>query len=664
MNKFHKEYRVAKNYESQTPVIEEQLKGVQPPVFLRVNPDAKISLSYGDGIDFKSCLQRYNAFHSSSYSNTRKRLISRLFDYYSSIYQIHDGYQRAPKQISPKTLTIQSGYNDALAAREKEVNELNRKKENVTLKKYKPKPKSPSFLISRKVVEEDLMGEAIARFTKIGGSIPSMQKIQSFVNEHIEEVLAQERRHAEELSDYYRMVEESLAISINAEYQKEYDNKIQEIEEEIKDLYRKDLTIDGFYDKELKAFGNYLDTMFQDIKSPYPMDIEVDYNQSTATAIVNIAFPDIESCSLPARIAKMAGREIQVYEIPDSDIPVEYAKSISGMAYYIAASLLDNNYYLSTVILSGTDKSKKNGLFASVFMRPDFKNLNQSDNSIESTMSRFIIVADYQGDIFAFNPIPRTLFRAQLNALIQESEAGKKFSNTISIPLAHAQTLVKQLHSAEDVEKAIAEAVKNNISNIRIDGKYASILRELGLHTVVSSDTGRNSNPGGELSLVGASDITTELATSTAVEHFLEWKDKRKDVLDMRGVTVLDSGQIRMTQRFVTTRYSADLLNKFNSNAWRDDYVFISKFRLAELEAAHLPEEYTNYLIEFSERRIEKAEEYEMEGKQSRAVKEYEKCLEYGCPVESPFDNLVRLYCQMGDKDNVKRIKELKLKTW
>lgn len=664
MNKLHKRYNVYRNIEPQTSQLEEQLKNVDPTVFMRISPDARISLSCGEGIDFDSCWHRYNALHSSSYSTTRKRLISQLLAAYGSISHMHEGYKEAPHVISLKTLTIESKYEDAESARDKEVENLNRQKENVPIKKYTSKPTSPSFLTSRQVVEDDLRREAIARFSKFGISNPSDQIIQNFISEHIEDVLAMERRHSEELSDYNRKVEETLAISINAEYQREHDEKINEIEDKIRSLYRNVLSIDQFYDDEINSFSSYLDSLFRDLKSPYPMDILVDYDQNTASAVINISFPEASKCNLPVRIAKMAGKEIQVFEYPSSAIAVEYAKSISGMAYYIAVSLLDHNPYLANVIISATDREGKNGLFAALFSRSDFKGVNLSDDSIERLMSRFIIIADYPSENYAFSPIPINRFNQQLQSLVKELANGKSIINTIAVPIVQAQAIVKQIHSAKDVETAIADAIKNNSKSVRIDGKYASILKELGYDASCATSKKNVNTEIADFTLVGCTDISTEMTGSTSVDLFLEWRKKKKNVLEMRGVSEVDYGKIRMTQRFVTTRYSARLLNKFNISAWGVDYVFISKTRLAQLEAAHLPEEYTNYLQEFGAARIEKAKEYEFDGKFPRAIKEYERCLEYGCPLEAPFDNLIRLYNQIGDSENVARVKELKRKTW
>lgn len=664
MNKLHKEYRIVKGIEPQNPQLEEQLKNIEPPVFLRISPDASISLSCGEGIDFESCWQRYNAFHSSSYSTLRRKLISELLSSYSSASDIHEGYKKAPKYVNPQTLTIQAKFDDVVSVRDAEIKTLTTQKENVPLRKYQVKPTSPSFLTPRQVVEEDLKREAKARLSKFGVSAPSEQAIQSFVSENIEAVLAMERRNAEELSDYNLRIEQSLAISENAKYQKEHDDAVAEIDSKIRAILSNELTINKFYNDELRSFETYLNTFFGNLQSPYLLDISLDYDQSTSSAKVNISFPDASQCNLPIRTAKMMGKEIKVYEYPAAAINVEYAKSISSIAYSVAVALLDNNPYLSTVIISGTDKSKKNGLFTALFTRSDFKGINLSDDSIERLMSRFIVIADYVENLFAFKPIPFSRFDTQQKSLMQDIASGKKITNTIAVPLAQAQAIVKQVHSATDIEQLIAESVKHNIGTVRIDSKYVSILKELGYNPSIDTTVSRYSLSDNELILVGTSDISSEMTTSTAVDHFLEWRDKKKNVLEMRGVTEVDGGKIRMTQHFVTTRYSSRLLNRFNINAWSGDYVFISRTRLTQLEAAHLPEEYSDYLQEFGASRIEKGKEFEIDGKLPRAIKEYERCLEYGSPHEVPFDRLIALYNQIGDTENCNRVKDLKRKTW
>lgn len=445
---------------------------IQQTIFPRVNTHiAAISKSYrfngGTATVQVDSLGNYEVLVNGSRFSSQENSAKRDADYKPAVSDISLKMVAAFEKRDAEFTAMHKKV-----ARMQKLSEHQKKIEALSPQQYERE----SFPLSRPMREDvrrELEAEAEIRFTDLYEDKRKERTI--FVNEHEKDAMAARLRAYEEIQSFFNDLQDDKEARVNAQFQKEYERQVKEIED--------------FITGEKSKTETNLRMILGELNLPFRVEISCIYDKDLG--LLNTDIELYGDLNLPTNKTNiLASGKISVKDKLVKELEQFKTETLVSLVYYVTASLFNASINTQTQRVSLWLDGKREGILWVQFDRTKFSRLSmRTVNPMLNyydwphvdalRMVRGALQFDTMDSISFQNAIQQAMIENGID--VTQSYTTYDFGNQdgITVNIGYAQTLADTMRSDYDLQSLVSDALNSGASKVVLPKKYKGILNEL-----------------------------------------------------------------------------------------------------------------------------------------------------------------------------------------
>lgn len=445
---------------------------IQQTIFPRVNTHiAAISKSYrfngGTATVQVDSLGNYEVLVNGSRFSSQENSAKRDADYKPAVSDISLKMVAAFEKRDAEFTAMHKKV-----ARMQKLSEHQKKIEALSPQQYERE----SFPLSRPMREDvrrELEAEAEIRFTDLYED--KRKERTTFVNEHEKDAMAARLRAYEEIQSFFNDLQDDKEARVNAQFQKEYERQVKEIED--------------FITGEKSKTETNLRMILGELNLPFRVEISCIYDKDLG--LLNTDIELYGDLNLPTNKTNiLASGKISVKDKLVKELEQFKTETLVSLVYYVTASLFNASINIQTQRVSLWLDGKREGILWVQFDRTKFSRLSmRTVNPMLNyydwphvdalRMVRGASQFDTMDSISFQNAIQQAMIENGID--VTQSYTTYDFGNQdgITVNIGYAQTLADTMRSDYDLQSLVSDALNSGASKVVLPKKYKGILNEL-----------------------------------------------------------------------------------------------------------------------------------------------------------------------------------------
>lgn len=358
------------------------------------------------------------------------------------------------------------------AARLQKASEHQKKIEALLPKKYE-RERFPLSRPMREDVRKELEQEASIRFVDVYDD--KRKERNAFVNEHEKDAVAARLRAYEEIQSFFSDLQDDKEARTNAQFQKEYERQVKEIED--------------FINGEKGKTETNLRMILGELNLPFRVEISCEYDKDLG--LLNTDIELYGDMNLPTnKTNTLASGKISVKDKLVKELEQFKTETLVSLVYYVAASLFNASINIQTQRVSLWLDGKREGILWVQFDRTKFSRLSM--RTVNPMLNYYdwphVDALRMVRGASQFDTMDSISFQNAIQQAMLENgiEVAQPYTNTdsgnqdgITVTIGYAQTLADALTSDYQLQALVSDALNSGASKIVLPKKYKGILNEL-----------------------------------------------------------------------------------------------------------------------------------------------------------------------------------------